>query len=118
MYIADDDFGIQKITKLHPKLLLNQHFHYLCINIFILQKQLLFKNKRPTCLQRSPEYQRLYNDFLSEELLFAYQQAHHRINKDQQWLRKAAINEYSLKTITIAINVLYIDKVEDDAYSV
>ena len=66
----------------------------------------------------SPKYQRLYSDYLSEGFIFIYQHAgHHRINKDQQWLRKAAINEYSLKTITIAINVLYIDKV-DDAYSV
>ena len=41
--------------------------------------------------ERSPEYQRLYTDFLSEGLIFAYQQPHHRINKNQEWQRKAAI---------------------------
>ena len=30
---------------------------------------------------RSPEYQRLYTDFLSEGLIFVYQQPHHRIMK-------------------------------------
>ena len=37
------------------------------------------------------EYQRIYTDFLSERLIFAYQQAHHRINKNQQWQREAAL---------------------------
>ena len=33
----------------------------------------------------------LYTDFLSEGLIFAYKQPHHRINKNQQWQRKAAL---------------------------
>ena len=32
----------------------------------------------------------LYTD-LSEELIFEYKQPHHRINKNQQWQRKAAL---------------------------
>ena len=39
---------------------------------------------------RSPEYQRLYTDFLSEGLIFIYQKPHHRINENQPWYRKAA----------------------------
>ena len=34
-------------------------------------------NKRP----ESPEYERLYTDFLLEKLIFAYQQTHDRINE-------------------------------------
>ena len=45
---------------------------------------------------------------MSEGLKFAYQQAHHGINENRQWHRKAAL--YSLNTI--AINVMYIDRVE------
>ena len=52
----------------------------------------------------SSEYQRLFTDF---------QQLHHRINKKQQWHRKAALQSLN----TIAINVLYIDRVEDNAHS-
>ena len=40
--------------------------------------------------ERSPEYQRLYADFLSEGLIFVYQEPHHRINENQQLYRKAA----------------------------
>ena len=40
---------------------------------------------------QSTEYQRLYNDFLSEELIFTHQKLNHRINKNQHWQRKAAI---------------------------
>ena len=32
---------------------------------------------------RSPEYQKLYSDFLSEELIYVYQQPHDRKNKNQ-----------------------------------
>ena len=39
----------------------------------------------------SPEYQRLYTDFLSEGLIFAYEQPHHKTNKNQQWHWKAAL---------------------------
>ena len=49
----------------------------------------------------------------SEWFIFAYQLPHHRINEHQQWQWKAAL--YSLNTI--AINVKYTDKVEDNAYS-
>ena len=53
----------------------------------------IFNNNRPTGLNdRSPGYQRLYTDFLSKGLIFAYQQLHHRINEIQQWHRKAAFN--------------------------
>ena len=60
---------------------------------------------------RSPEYQTLYTDFLSEGLIFAYQLLHHRINENQQWDRKA--DKDSLNTI--AMNVMFIDRVEDNA---
>ena len=62
---------------------------------------------------QSPEYQRLYTDFLSEGFIFVYQQPHHRINENQRWYRKAAL----LSLNTIAINVLYIVRVEDNTYS-
>ena len=66
---------------------------------------------------RSPEYQRLYIDFLSEGLIFGYQLPHHGINENQQWHRKAAL--YSLNTIAINCNVMYmyIDRKEDNVYS-
>ena len=63
--------------------------------------------------KRSPGYQRLYTDFLSKGLTFECQLPHHRINQNQQGHSKAAL--YSLNTI--AINVMYIDRVEDNAYS-
>ena len=50
---------------------------------------LLFKQEALSPL-RSTEYQRLYTDFLSEVLIFVYQQPHHRINENQRWYRKAA----------------------------
>ena len=62
-----------------------------------------FKNKRT----KGYEYVRLYTDFLSEVLIFAYQLPYHRLHKNQQWHRKAAL--YSLNTISI--NVMYIDRV-------
>ena len=34
---------------------------------------------------------RLYTDFLSEGLIIAYQHAHQRIYKNQQWHRKAVL---------------------------
>ena len=37
------------------------------------------------------EYSRLYTDFMSEWLIFAYQQPYHRIDKNQQCHRKAAM---------------------------
>ena len=39
---------------------------------------ILFSHKMATL-----EYQRLYTDFLSEGLIFAYQQPHYRINENQ-----------------------------------
>ena len=48
------------------------------------------RNKRPTGLRGHLSY-RLYTDFLSEELTFAYQQPHHRINTNQQWPKEAAL---------------------------
>ena len=48
----------------------------------------------------SPGYQRLYTDYLSEGLIFIYQQPYHRINNNQQWQTKAAI----LPVNTIGIN--------------
>ena len=64
--------------------------------------------------KRSPEYQRLYTEFLSEGCIFAYQQPHY-YNKIQnkQLYRKAA----SLSFNTIAINVKYIDREEENTYS-
>ena len=40
--------------------------------------------------KRSPEYQRLDTDILSEGLRFLYQQPHRRINGNQRWYRKTA----------------------------
>ena len=45
-------------------------------------------------------------------LIFAYHLLHHRINKSPQWHRKAALHALN----TIAINVMYIDRAEDNAY--
>ena len=39
----------------------------------------------------SLDYQRLYTEFLSQGLIFAYQQARHRINKNQKWQRKVVL---------------------------
>ena len=50
---------------------------------------------------------------MSEGLIFVYQQLHLRINKNQPWYRKAT----SLSLNTKAINVLYIERVEDNTYS-
>ena len=69
------------------------------------------QNKRPTGLNGHPSIRD--SDFLSEGLIFAYQLPHNRIYENQQWHRKAAL--YSLNTV--AINVMYIDNVEDNAYS-
>ena len=55
----------------------------------------------------------IYTDFLSEGLIFVYQQPNHGINENQLWYRKAA----SLSFNAIAINVLYINSVEDNTYS-
>ena len=62
--------------------------------------------------QRSPEYQRLYTELLSEGCIFAYKQPIY-YNKNQQLYRKAA----SLSFNTIAINVKYIDREEENTYS-
>ena len=53
------------------------------------------------------------SDFLSEGLIFVYQQPHYRINENQPWYSMVA----SLSLNTIAINVLFIDRVEDNTYS-
>ena len=45
---------------------------------------------------------------------FAYQHPNHKINKNQQWHRK---QHYNPLINTIAINVLYIERVEDNAFS-
>ena len=49
------------------------------------------ENNRPTGLNDHLNIQRLYTDLRSEEIIIAYQQPHHRINKSQQCLRKAAL---------------------------
>ena len=49
-----------------------------------------FKDKRPTGLNGHLSI-RDCTDFLSEELIFAYQQPHHRIYKNQQWHKKTAL---------------------------
>ena len=54
---------------------------------------LIILNKRPTGLNGTPsEYKILYTDFLSEWLIFIYQQPHHRINKHQRCLSILTIN--------------------------
>ena len=40
---------------------------------------------------RSRVYQRLYTAFLSEGLIFAYQQPQYKVNKNQQWQRNNSI---------------------------
>ena len=47
------------------------------------------KNQEGHRPYRSPEYQRLYTDFLSEGPIFVYQQPHHSINENQPWYSKA-----------------------------
>ena len=48
-------------------------------------------NKRPIGLNGHLGIRDSNSDVLSEGLIAAYQQAHHRINKYQQWQRKAAL---------------------------
>ena len=69
-------------------------------------------NKRPTGLNGHLSI-RDFTLVLSEGLIFVYQQPHHRINENKLWYRKAASSSLN----TIAINVLYIDRVEDNTYS-
>ena len=77
--------------------------HYMLIICIMLE------NKKPTGLNGH-----LSTDFLSEGLIFVkYQQPHHRINENQRWYRKAASKSLN----TIAINVLYIDRLEDTTFS-
>ena len=83
----------QCVLYLHPhqttSLLTKITFTYLLSSYsFPALHQLNVSNKRPSTGLNG--YQGLYNDFLSEVLIFAYQQPNHRINKIQQWLRKAA----------------------------
>ena len=49
-----------------------------------------FKDKRSTGLNGHLSI-RDCTDFLSEELMFAYQQPHRRIYKNQQWHKKTAL---------------------------
>ena len=65
-------------------------------------------NKRPTGLN-DPLSIRYYISFLSEGFIFAYQQPHHRKIKINNGIGK--------QYYTITINVLYIDRVEDHAFS-
>ena len=57
---------------------------------------------------RSPEYERLYTDFLSEGHIFAYQQPRYYINKINNFIGKQHHNPF-----TLTINVKYIDRQED-----
>ena len=61
------------------------------------------ENKRPTHLNGHLSTR----DVLSKGLIFVYQHNHHRIHENQWWYRKAAL----LYLNTIAINVLYMDRV-------
>ena len=61
----------------------------LSMNKFYGVKAILSKTRGPqaltvTCVSET------YTDFLSEGLIFVYQQPHHRINENQLWYRKAA----------------------------
>ena len=85
-------------------------FRDLSLNLEILNLLLFWLciiNMRPTGLKdhlRSPDLSiRVYTDFLSEGL----------INKIRQWHRKAASQTLN----TIEINVLYINRVENNAHS-
>ena len=60
------------------------------LSVLIFFKQKISSKQEAHRPKRSPEYHRLYTDFLSEGLRFVYQQPHHRINENQQWYRKAA----------------------------
>ena len=57
--------------------------------------------------------QSILTNFLSEGFIFAYPLPHHRINENQVWHGEKSIIFHN----TIAINVMYIDNVEDNAYS-
>ena len=66
-----------------------------------------FNTKVPQVKQtRSPEYQRLYTDFLSEGIIFAYQQPHHRINKNpcSGVMILKVLEDYSLVIISIYLS--------------
>ena len=65
-----------------------------CLHLFRIGYEIKHEAHRPL---QSPEYQRVYTDFLSAW-------PHHRINKNHRWQRKAEI--YSLNTI--ATNVLFL----------
>ena len=96
--------GIKRLEPLHPRTLSvkfstvvldRKIFVYQCILLFPsylpFKKDGLLFNKRPT----SPNCHlsiRDCIDFLSEGLIFTYQQPHHRINKNQQWHRKKLYN--------------------------
>ena len=69
---------------------------------------MFFLDKRPTGLNGH-----LSIRDLSEGLIFVYQQSNHRINENQPWYRKAASKSFN----TIAINVLYINRVKVNTYS-
>ena len=68
------------------------------------------KIKRPTGLTGHLSIR----DFLSEVLIFVYQQPNQRINENQQINRQAA--SLSLHTIVIIVQ-LFIDRVGDNTYS-
>ena len=68
-----------------------------------------FINKRPTGLNVHLSIRlRLYTDFMSEGLIFVYQQPHHRIND---------IIDGIGKQHHTPVNVPYIDRAEDTTYS-
>ena len=81
----------------------NNNITNLLISIGIIN----FNTKVPQVKQtRSPEYQRLYTDFLSEGIIFAYQQPHHRINKNpcSGVMILKVLEDYSLVIISIYLS--------------
>ena len=85
-------------------------FLYLCQRYTVFH--LLIKTRGPQALMVT-WVSETFTDFLSKGLIFVYHQPHHRINENLLWYRRAASKSLN----TIAIDVLYIDRVEDNTYS-
>ena len=85
---------------LYQSLLLFTLQHWSCNKANQASVQWHFLTRSPWTLRLIPEYQRLYTNFLLEGLIFAYQQAHHRINnkKNQQCLLFACLFIWSFSS--------------------
>ena len=74
---------------------------------WVQQSQCALSNKRPTW-RNGHLSNRDSTLTSSQELIFAYQQAHHRMNKNQQWTRKSAFNPFIQKQSMYCILIHFI----------